>query len=199
MSTPAEPSKVGDAIARYQADHPHPMGVNMVVNFFAAVVFAVLMCVFWWFAASQEMVHAVGRKAKVLYTTRRKLEEEPLLRDLATVLDAKMYQAEKEIGAAAPDAEAYRMAQNRHLLFMWMGPMIAVYGGLLLGAIVYNQTRTHYAESPNHHLTFGHWAGLLLVFFSYIPEIMFFLFVIEWMVPMGDYEITERLCGFKKA
>ena len=29
-----------------------------------------------------------------------------------------------------------------------------------------------------------------LVFVSYVPEILFFLYVIEWMVPIGDYEVA---------
>jgi hypothetical protein len=59
-----------------------------------------------------------------------------------------------------------------------MAPLVATYAGLLLGAVVYNQTRTHYADDPRH-LSFGHWGGMALVFVSYIPEIIFFLFVIE--------------------
>jgi hypothetical protein len=162
-------------LGQHEKEH---LSVNMVVNFFAVTVFATLMCVFWWFIASQEMIHAVKRKAKVLYTTRETLDEEPLLRDLATLLDTKMHQTQKEMSGFVDDSEAYRNAQNQKLMFMWMGPLISVYGGLLLAAVTYNVTRTHFANDPRH-LSFGHWGGMIMVFFSYIPEILFFLFVIE--------------------
>jgi hypothetical protein len=174
-----------------------PLTVNMVVNFFAAAVFATFMCGFWWFVASQEVVSAVKRKAEVLYSTRQQLDHEPLLSDLAVLLDGKMNQLQKENAAAVGPSEAYRMVQNRKLLWMWMGPLIAVYVGLMLAFIVFNQTRTHYADDPRH-FTFGHGGGLVLVFFSYIPEILFFLYVVELLVPMGDYEIMQRVLGFEQ-
>lgn len=177
-------------------DHPHPLGLNMVVNFFAATVFSTLMCAFWWFIASQEMSQAVQRKAEMLYTTRAKLEEEPLLRDLATLLDVRVQQAEQALGDVVKDQEPYRQYQNGRLLFMWMAPLIATYAGLLCAAVVYNQTRTHCA-GDERHLTFGHWGGLVLVFFSYIPEILFFLYVIERIVPIGDFEIAQRAGGYR--
>ena len=175
----------------------HPLGVNMVVNFFAATVFAALMCVFWWFVASQEMTHAVRRKANLLFVTREAIDQEPLLRDAGLLLDARMHALERGIQDRNVRAkEAYRVAQNRRLMLMWMAPLLAVYAGLLLATIVYNHTRTHCANDPRA-LTFGHWGGMILVFFSYIPEILFFLFVIEWMVPIGDYDIMQRVLGLR--
>lgn len=169
----------------------------MVVNFFAAAVFSLMMCAFWWFIASHELVHAVKRKADMLYDTREKLMEDPVLRDLAIVLDTQINQAHMKVKQNVKHDEAYRTFQNRTLLFMRMGPIVSIYIGLLLATVMYNQTRTHYADDP-HHLAFGHWWGLVLVLVSYVPEILFFLYVIEWLVPIGDYEVALRACGFRK-
>jgi hypothetical protein len=175
--------------------HTHPLGVNMVVNFFAATVFTLLMCAFWWVVGSREISAAVQRKADILYTARKKLDDEPLLRDLATMMDVRVNELHKQLEVSAKQNEAYRQFQNKQLMLMWMSPIITLYLGLFLAAVAYNQTRTYIANDPRS-LSFGHWCALVLVFFSYIPEILFFLFVIEWKVPIGDYEMGLRMCGF---
>ena len=153
---------------------------------------------FWWYIASQELTHAVHRKAQLLYTARERLAEEPLLQDAATLLDVQVHQLEQKARESNVRAsEAYRVFQNRRLMIMWMLPVIAVYAGCLAGTVVYNQTRTRCADDP-HHLSFGHWGGLCMVFFSYVPEILFFLFVIEWLVPVGDYEVIQRALNLRR-
>ena len=94
-------------------------------------------------------------------------------------------------------SRAYRKHQNRNVTMMWMLPVVAAYAGLLLAAITFNLVRTHYVGDHHRNLTFGHWAGILFVFFGYIPEILFLLFVIEWNVPIGDYEMMQRTSGFR--
>ena len=177
-------------------DHPHPLGVNMVVNFFAATVFTVLMCAFWWVIGSNELSAAVQRKAQVLYTARKNLEQEPLLWNLALFMDLRVEELEKQMVVPAQQKEKYRQHQNWRLMLQWMSPIIALYLGLFLAAVVYNQTRTHLAKDP-HSLSFGHWCGMGLVFLSYIPEILLFLFVIEWYIPIGDWEIGQRISGLR--
>ena len=120
-----------------------------------------------------------------------------MLRDLAVVLDTQLNQAHRQVAGNVQHDEAYRNFQNRTLLLMRMGPIVSIYAGLLLASVMYNQTRTHYADDP-HHLSFGHWWGLVLVLMSYIPELLFFLYVIEWSVPIGDYEVAMRACGYRK-
>ena len=76
----------------------------------------------------------------------------------------------------------------------WIVLAVGCFVALLLGVITYNQTRTHWF-SDAHNLSRGHWVGLFLVLFSYMPELLFFLFVIEWNVPMGDYDMAQCAAG----
>ena len=178
-----------------QKDRHHPTSVGMVVNFFAATVFVILMVAFWWVIASEEMSNAVQRKAKVLVTAHEHLEQEPLLRDLSDLLNGHM-QRMKSGTKHTELSKSYRKYQNRNVTMMWMLPVVSAYAGLLVAAITFNLVRTHYV-GDHRSLSFGHWAGILFVFFGYIPEILFLLFVIEWNVPIGDYEMLQRTSGFR--
>lgn len=139
-------------------DHPHPLSVNMVVSFFAATVFCALMCAFWWYIASQEMSQAVKRKAELLHTTRQKLGEEAMLRDLAAVLDARVHQMHRMVEPVAAQEEAYRMFQNGNVMRMWMGPIVAAYAGLLASRMHRRHERTldgGHRVQPNPHTLRG--------------------------------------------
>ena len=178
-----------------QKDRHHPTSVGLVVNVFAATVFAILMVAFWWVIASEEMSNAVQRKAKVLVTAHQHLEQEPLLRDLSNLLNGHI----QRMGSGMKHTKAsksYRNYQNQNVTMMWMLPVVSAYAGLLLAAITFNLVRTH-CVGDHRSLSFGHWAGILFVFFGYIPEILFLLFVIEWNVPIGDYEMLQRTNGFR--
>lgn len=50
--------------------------------------------------------------------------------------------------------------------------------------------------AAHYRLSTGHRAGLGLVFLGYLPEVLFFLFVIEAHMAIGDYELLRRITKF---
>ena len=130
------------------------------------------------------MLNAVARKGSILFTIRDALYRDPQLLPATALLDDRILRTHAHVRSESQRWQAYCDTQNRKLLLFWMAPVIAIFLALLLGMVSYNYTRGRVGD-PSCSLTVGHWAGLLLVFFSYVPELLFFLFVIERHVPMG--------------
>jgi hypothetical protein len=173
----------------------HHPSVNMVVNAFAALVFAALMFVFWWFLASRELRNTVQRKADVLRVARAQLaaSESEELRDAATLLDLAVDRLERENRGSAAAHETARTRFNLWLGWTFIAPFLAAVLGLLLGFVTYNRVMT--LRGAPRPMRFGHWFGLGAVLLSYIPEVLFFLFVVEHYAILGDYELVRYLMG----
>jgi hypothetical protein len=59
-----------------------------------------------------------------------------------------------------------------------------------LGLLVHNAIRR-----PGRTLQRAHWLGILFVFLAYVPEVLFFLIVINRHTAIGDVELIRRLPG----
>ena len=174
----------------------HSQSAGMVVNVFAALVFTVLMTVFWWFFASTEMANTVERKADVLRALRAQLAASPAWADAATLLDVRLHEVERDMAQDAEDQRVARRRFNVALTWCYLAPFIAGLLGLLLGLATYNRVMT--LRGQPRPFEFGHRAGLAAVFLSYIPEVLFFLFVVEHYTIIGDYEAVQRLAGVRE-
>ena len=89
---------------------------------------------------------------------------------------------------AAREQAAARRIYNRRLLWRFAGPFVGLTGGLLLGLLAHNAARR-----PPRRLERAHWLGIALVFVAYLPEVLFFLAVINRHVAIGDVELLRRL------
>ena len=177
------------------AAHPHRYSVNMVVNLFAGIIFASLMVLFWWVIGSNEVRRTVERKADVLRTVRRQLGTTTELRDIATMMDVGVYRAEREMREEAALQKVARDRYNLQMVWTYMGPFLGLLLGLLFAFIAHNRVMT--MRHTPCELERGHWFGLVAVFLSYVPEVLFFLFVIEHFTIVGDYELLQRAAGFR--
>jgi hypothetical protein len=174
----------------------HPYALNLLVNMFAVLVFVVLMCLFWWLVGSTEVRRTVERKGELLHALRRAAAHSQVLdvRASADLLDAKMYALEHGSREAAKRNEAGRRAYNLALLYMYVFPIVALLLCAVGGLAVHNVVMTRRANRP-HTLTFGHWFGLPGAVLGYLPEVLFFLLVVERYVILGDFELVRRACG----
>jgi hypothetical protein len=168
--------------------HSSHFSVNMTVNLFALLVFYVLQTMFWWFIASQEVKENVRRKARALYSARTILRRHGMV-DEAVLLDAQIQQTLAAARPRADDADREAHTQNVERTKQWIGPPVMTVAVLFLATYAYNRAR-------KRRLTIGHRIGMGLVLLSYIPEILFFLFVIERYNAMGVHQVARRALGF---
>ena len=178
-------------------DHPPPSwSVNLALDAFAVTVFTSLMCIFWWIFASNEVRTVARHKSGALHVLRRELDKRAQMKDAVIMLDAKITEAERGARAKATSEAASRTAHNANLMLRLAGPVVALYAGCFVGLSVHNVVMG--MRGQPRPFTRGHWWGALFVFISYIPEVLFFLCVIERYNVAGNYSMMRQACGFRE-
>lgn len=173
-----------------------PSSVNLALDAFAVLVFTLLMTLFWVFIASEEVRSAVKRKSTALPVLRRELDKTKSLRDGVMLLDSQITKLEKD---ARPNASAERESRgyyNYQILMRWVVPVVAAFAGIWLGLLTHNLVMSKRGQPRSFDL--GHWCGTGFVFLSYVPEVLFFLFVIERYIVAGDYDLIRTACGMPR-
>lgn len=144
-----------------------------------------------------ELRRNVEHKGELLHAAREAAAAQSgSLRVAADALDGAMYDMEHRTATEAAEHRAARHAYNLKLLLSYVGPVVALLVGMMVGLVVHNGVMTR--RGRPHHLEFGHWCGFPFAFVGYLPEILFFLLVIERYIIMGDYELLMRACGFRQ-
>jgi hypothetical protein len=169
------------------ADAEAPVSVNLVVDLFAVLVFAASQTAFWWFVGGPAAADAPRVRARILQEARQVLlrRNQPFL---ASQLDGSVRAVHDLSRDAAERDRAAADAHNRHQVLVWLVPVLGVLLVLLVACVAYNW-RTQRA------LTLGHWVGLVLVLFCYVPELVFHATVVHEYSPIGDARVTRLLVG----
>ena len=154
------------------------------------LVFVLTQTAFFWYIGSNEVLNVVREKANIASSARRIFKRTG--HDVCTqFLDTVMGDAQKSVAGwdRTGDTRA-RDAKNWTLVMKWVGPwVISTSVMACVCAIIL-------ILSPSHRFGRVQWmVGLPLIVLSYIGEILFFLFVVERYIIVGDFEVIRLLLG----
>lgn len=164
------------------------------------VVFLIVQSLFFWMIGTKEVLHVVQNKARMISQARaafRRTGQGVLARGIDTaLLDADT--AVRNSGWD-PEVEArHRTAVNLELMRTWLAPMLlGTLTALLVCVVVAVLASTHRFQRPGAYFNRGHTAGLILVFFGYIGELLLFFLVIKQYIMVGDIEVIRTTLGVK--
>lgn len=157
--------------------------VNVVVSLVNVLFFAVVQTLFYKYIGSRELDRTVKHKSSILRTVRENLEKNHLEAPVL-LLDAAVLRAGVTKRQEARVKAAERNAANNRLIMRWIGPILFLLLLVIIALVLFNRKKDRSFE-------FAHWFGMALVVFVYVPEILFFFFVIERYQMVGDYELAN--------
>jgi hypothetical protein len=154
------------------------------------LVFALTQTAFFWHIGSNEVLTVVGEKANVV-SSARKIFQRTGHNGCTKILDSLMWNAKDSVaGWDRGSAVRARNAKNWSLIKTWMGPWVVSIGVLAIGCAIVLM------HSGSHRFGRTQWmVGLPLIIVSYVGEIMFFLFVVQRYIIVGDFEMIRLLLG----
>jgi hypothetical protein len=168
----------------------HRVAAVMLLPLLNVLVFVLIQTAFIWYIGSNEVLNVVQKKADILSSARRIFHRTG--HNVSTqFLDTLMKNAQDSITDWDRKSDTgERDARNWALVKTWVGPWV-VCAGVLASVCAMILVR-----SPSHQFGPAQWmVGLPLIIVSYIGEILFFLFVVERYIIIGDFEVIRLLLG----
>ena len=158
--------------------------------------FVVIQTAFFWLVGSQEAVHVVKSKGKVLSEGRRMLQASG--QHFATVsLDTVMSDMAEQVSDPRELERLHKENQRENwaLVKRYIGPWVIAAGALLVACLLVVLLYPRGRGETGSRLGLAHGVGLALVVVSYLGEVLLFLYVIQRYMMFGDFEMTRLLLG----